>query len=199
MLYEDYGDDLIDISSSSRSDAPKGRRSAPTTSVSGFKKHQRAASDGHILSPFSTKMKNANTEDVLHVASVNVLSNSGDKSDQYFSAKSSPVLRTDSRQSKLQGLRERFRSPEETLNKANSSSSLFGNDNITSTSSNNENKESMDMSPEELEILEAMAWPTVRVEVDSRYRIMDSDPMSGRSDDPLLAKVLFRIIIYSLK
>jgi hypothetical protein len=47
----------------------------------------------------------------------------------------------------------------------------------------------MEMLPEEQELLEAMSWPTVRVDVESRYRVMDSDPMSGRSDDPLIARV----------
>ena len=47
----------------------------------------------------------------------------------------------------------------------------------------------MDIRPEELEKLESLKWPTVRVDVESRYRLLDADPMSGRWDDPLLSKV----------
>ena len=97
--------------------------------------------------------------------------------------------RTESgRQSKLQGLRARFRSPEEKDVKNNTNNE----DRNASTGMHvgySSSKDSMEMSPEELETLEAMIWPTVRVDVESRYRVMDADPFCGRSDDPLIATV----------
>ena len=101
---------------------------------------------------------------------------------------SSNMKRTDSgRQSKLQGLRARFRSPKG--GDGNSTDDLVkGGDGFSHVGFRSV-KDSMEMLPEEQELLEAMSWPTVRVDVESRYRVMDSDPMSGRSDDPLIARV----------
>lgn len=112
-------------------------------------------------------------------------------------------------QTKLQGLRERFRSPQSTVG----APSLLHQESGKSGKDGKGGKggkggmggmggkstggggfhgfgnDSMELSKEEMNVLEAMAWPTVRVEVESRYRVMDADPMSGRSDDPLMAKV----------
>ncbi len=46
---------------------------------------------------------------------------------------------------------------------------------------------SVESLPEELEVLESMAWPHVRVDVESRYRVMDADPTGD--GDPMMAKL----------
>jgi len=106
-------------------------------------------------------------------------------------------------QTKLQGLRERFRSPQNTVGapsllrqeggKDGKSTGGIGGGGATGGGGGGGfhgfGNDSMELSKEEMDVLEAMAWPTVRVEVESRYRVMDADPMSGRSDDPLMAKV----------
>ena len=100
------------------------------------------------------------------------------------SMKESPVSRLvkvdSSRQSKMQTLRSRFGGSQQSMRNLSSGGLRSSTAPPSSGASPRDRRDELE------EGLASMRWPHVRVHVESRYKVMDADPMG---DDPILARL----------